>query len=313
MEQTDHINNDIISETRRMKLKFEELISNYSQDLWNYCKYITGSPWDGEDLFQETMIKSFALLPQRWSEITNKKYYLFKIATNTWFNQCKKLKRELGTIDEVPVQDIDFSDRLLIEDILISLDSNLTPKQTTAFLLFDIFQFTAEEIAGIVQSTPGGVYASIQRARKKIASLNFSKSKPIRDSQSSNNPTIQAYLKAFNHGDLNSMLKLFSDQAHNEAYLGFQEFSKDEMIKGSLRYGLPGHTAQEFILWGKPVIIILANNEKYPEIHDIQMQEVENSKIVSSKSYFFRKEFIIAASKELGIKAQLIKPPVDWS
>ncbi|WP_404430854.1 sigma-70 family RNA polymerase sigma factor [Sutcliffiella horikoshii] len=307
MEHASTINKDLVEEARRLKNEFEEIVSVYSTDLWNYCKYVTGSPWDGEDLFQDTMIKAFGLLPQRWSEITDKKYYLFRVATNAWLDQCRKQKREIGTLDETPEENLDFSDLLRLEEILTSLESNLTPKQTAAFLLLDIFQFSAEEIAGIVHSTPGGVYSAVQRARRKIASLDFSQSK-MKGKSPSQNPTIQAYLQAFNNGDLDSMLRLFSDQAQNEAFFGFQEFSKSEMLKGSLKFGLPGHTAQEFILWDKPVIIVLANGE----IHDIQMQEIENGKIVSHKSYFFRKEFILAAAEELGLKAQLVKPPVNW-
>jgi RNA polymerase sigma-70 factor (ECF subfamily) len=312
MEQTKYMDTGLVSAARKLRNEFEEIVSAYSTDLWNYCRYITGSSWDGEDLFQETMIKSFGLLPQRWSEITDKKNYLFRVATNTWLDQCRKLKREIGTLDEASEPNLDLSDRFLVEEILTSLESNLTPKQTAAFLLLDIFQFSAEEVAGIVQSTPGGVYSSVQRARRKIASLDFSNPKTKAYNQSQN-ATVQAYLEAFNNGDLNSMLKLFSEQAQNEAFFGFQEFSKDEMLKGSLKFGLPGHTAREFTLWGKPVIVILTSGENGQEIHDIQMQEVENGKIVSHKSYFFRKEFILAAAEELGINAQLVKPPVYWS
>ncbi|MCA1321632.1 sigma-70 family RNA polymerase sigma factor [Bacillus tianshenii] len=311
MNQTANINKDLVDETRKLKNEFEAIVSAYSADLWNYCKYVTGSPWDGEDLYQETMIKSFGLLPQRWSDITDKKYYLFRMATNTWLDQCRKQKRVIGTLDEASEPQHDFSDRLMLEEILTSLESNLTPKQTAAFLLLDIFQFSAEEIAGIVHSTPGGVYSAVHRARRKINSMDFSKSGTNMNTQNQN-PTIQAYLEAFNGGDLDGMLKLFSDQAQNEAFFGFQEFSKKEMLKGSLKFGLPGHTAQEVILWGKPVIIVITDGEHGNELHDIQMQEIENGKIVSHKSYFFRKEFILAAAEELGIRAQMVKPPVCW-
>ena len=72
MVQDYNIENDIVINTRRLKNEFEEIVSMYSSDLWNYCKYVTGSAWDGEDLYQETLIKSFGLLPYRWNEITNK-------------------------------------------------------------------------------------------------------------------------------------------------------------------------------------------------------------------------------------------------
>ncbi|WP_409297214.1 sigma-70 family RNA polymerase sigma factor [Peribacillus sp. SCS-26] len=307
MNMTSNIDTRLVEETRRLRDEFTNMTAGFSDDLWKYCKYITGSPWDGEDLYQETMIKSFALLPQRWSDITDKKQYLFRVATNTWLDLCRKMKRETGILEDMPDEGIEFSDRLLLEEILVSLHSRLTPKQTAAFLLLDVFQFSAEEAAGIVHSTPGGVYASVQRARKNIASMDFSKPDGVSGSQESE--TIQAYLAAFNDGDLEKMLHLFSEQAQNEAFLGFQEFSKEEMLKGSLKFGLPGFYAREFVLWGRPVIIVLSPEE---EIHDLQVQEIENGRIVRHQSYFFRKELILAAAKELGMKAQLNKPPVNW-
>lgn len=311
MQEQNQLTETLVEDTRKVKEEFEDIVATYSADLWNYCKYVTGSPWDGEDLYQETMIKSFGMLPYRWSEITDKKFYLFKMATNTWLDQCKKMKRDIGTLQEAVEPSIDLSNKFLVEEILLSLDSNLTIKQTAAFLLVDIFQFSANEVAGIVQSTPGGVYASVQRARKRVEQMDFTESHTKVVSQGPN-PTIQAYLEAFNEGNLESMLRLFSEQAENDAALGFQEFSKDEMRKGSLRFGLPGHTAKVVELWGKQVIAVFTD-EEHPQLHDIQIQEVENGKIVKHTSYFFRKELLLAAAEELGVNAQLMKPPVNWS
>jgi RNA polymerase sigma-70 factor (ECF subfamily) len=58
---------------------------------------------------------------------------------------------------------------------------------------------------------------------------------------------------------------------------------------------------------------VLSKNKDKEAIHDSQFHEVENGKIVALKSYFFRKEFLLAASCELGLNVQLVKPPVDWS
>ncbi|WP_132743981.1 hypothetical protein [Scopulibacillus darangshiensis] len=66
------------------------------------------------------------------------------------------------------------------------------------------------------------------------------------------------------------------------------------------------------MLWGKHVIVVFADELDGPLIHDIQYQEVENNKITYHRSYFFRKEFIFAAAKELGFKPQLNKHPVSW-
>jgi len=110
------------------------------------------------------------------------------------------------------------------------------------------------------------------------------------------------------------VLALISDQAHYEASLGFIEVSKDEIRNGSMQHGLPGYKAKQFLLWEKPVIVVLADSEDGPVVHDIQYQEVENNKIVCHISYFFRKEFILAASKELGLMPQLVKDPfLNWT
>ncbi|OIU72003.1 hypothetical protein [Rossellomorea aquimaris] len=133
------------------------------------------------------------------------------------------------------------------------------------------------------------------------------KGQPIDKSQ-----VIEVYLTALNEGNVEGILELLSDTAHNEAGLGFQEFTKSEMRSGSLKYGLPGYRAERQLLWDKEVIVVFNDNGEVPEIHDIQYHEIENDKIVYHRSYYFRKEFIMAASKELGFKPQLDKPVVNW-
>ncbi|WP_417899513.1 sigma-70 family RNA polymerase sigma factor [Bacillus haimaensis] len=314
MTQNSTVDQQLIHDIRKVREDFDKTVSAYTSDLWNYCRYLTGSPWDGEDLFQDTMLKAIGLLSQRWSEITDRKNYLFRIATNTWFDQCRREKRMVGLLDEKtrPGDGIELIDHLILEEALHLIESHLPPKQVAAFLLFDVFQFSAEEVSGMVKSTTGGVFASVQRARKKLATIDMGK-KLAPSTKRANEKIIQAYLAAFNNGDFEEMLSLFSEQAENEAYLGFQEYSKDEMRKGSLRFGLQGYSAREVILWERPVIIVLTTGTPQTELHDIQLQEVENHTIVSHRSYFFRKEFILAAAKELGLKPQLQKPPVDWS
>ncbi|QGQ98665.1 hypothetical protein EHS13_29170 [Paenibacillus psychroresistens] len=35
----------------------------------HYCKAMTGSPWDAEDLVQETLLKTYAVLPKLWQPL----------------------------------------------------------------------------------------------------------------------------------------------------------------------------------------------------------------------------------------------------
>ncbi|MBB2483178.1 RNA polymerase sigma factor [Bacillus sp. APMAM] len=296
---------------RELHQKFDHVIGEFGEGLWNYCRYLTGSPWDGEDLYQETMLKVLGGLYQRWHP-TNLKSYLYRIATNTWIDYCRREKRNVGSLLEEHELSEEFTDHLDAEEALEELFHLFTPRQTAVFLLREVFQFQADEVASMVKTTPGAVYATIRRMRTKLKNRS-AVSRPEKKTEPNKNEVIQAYLKALNDGNIEGILALLSEHVHYEASLGFIEVTKDEIKNGSMQHGLPGHKAKEYILWGKAVIVVLADSEKGPVVHDIQYQEVENNQIVYHRSYFFRKEFIIAASKELGLNPQLIKEPfINW-
>ncbi|RIW28970.1 RNA polymerase sigma factor [Bacillus salacetis] len=297
---------------RELMGEFNQIINEYKGELWRYCRYLTGSPWDGEDLFQETIIKAFGSIYQRWHP-TNPKSYLYRIATTTWIDHCRKQKRFVGTLEEENIPVEDFSHSFDAEEALEYLMELFNPRQIAVFLLKEVFTFTAKEVADMVRTTPGAVYATVRRMHTRLSD-NPMKEKSDRAAveNTTTNKVIQSYLKALNEGNVNKVLELMSEPAHNEASMGFQEFSKEEMQSGSMRYGLPGFRAEEHLLWGKKVIVVFHDGENGPAIHDIQYQEVENEKIVLHRSYYFCREFIVAAFEELKIPPQLDKPVVDW-
>lgn len=302
----------LYEQSRELQQQFQTMIDEIGSDLWNYCRYLTGSPWDGEDLFQETVLKAMGGLFTRWHP-TNLKSYMYRMATNTWIDHCRREKRNLGSLDEAEEPQEAFSDTLELEEALEKLYHLFTPRQTSVFLLMEVFHFKAEEVASIIKTTPGAVYATTRRMKAKLKKNIAEPPKQNNKVNELKDNVISAYLKAFNQGDLEGILALFGDYVHYEASLGFLETTKDEMREGSLMYGLPSHHAKKFILWGKPVIVVLAESNHGPLVHDIQYQDVENGKIVYHRSYFFRKEFILAASKELGIPPQLDKAPLNWT
>ncbi|QQZ11344.1 RNA polymerase sigma factor [Heyndrickxia vini] len=305
------MSNEVNEQSREIRQKFDALVANYGDDFWNYCRYLTGSPWDGEDLYQDTMLKVLGGMYQRWHP-TNLKSYLFRMATNAWIDQCRREKRKIELLAEVHQEQENPIDQSVIEDALEQLSHLFSPKQTALFLLMEVFHFQANEVASIIKTSQGAVYATLNRMRNKLKSKPAQTKTAIKNDDR-NNKVIQTYLKAFNEGNLEGILQLLSENVHYEASLGFIEISKDEVKNGSLQYGLPGHTAKEFTLWGKSVIIVLADSESGPLVHDIQYQQVEHDKIVYHRSYFFRKELIIAACKELNLNPQLNKSPfLNW-
>ncbi|MFB5089354.1 RNA polymerase sigma factor [Psychrobacillus sp. PGGUH221] len=139
----------------------------FLMELKKYCYMLAGTPWNGEDLFQDTLIKLLTN-NSRLGEHPNPKGYIFKTATNQWYDTIRKTKREIvGINNEVDLGTFDYS---LLEsvEILISL---LPFKQAATLLLKEYFGFTSNDIAKMLDMTSGGVKAAINRGKNNLANL----------------------------------------------------------------------------------------------------------------------------------------------
>ncbi|MCA1053737.1 RNA polymerase sigma factor [Rossellomorea aquimaris] len=300
-----------IEENRKLHKEFNDIVKECKADLWTYCRYVTDSPWDGEDLFQDTLLKAFGGFHQRFHP-TNPKAYLFRVATTTWIDQCRRKQMFVGELKEEHAPREDFHDDLELKEVLTYLAKRFPPRQAALFFLKEVFSFTAEEVAGMIHTTAGAVYATVWRMKKKLRDSDFERDIQVNEHTKELDPIIKVYLEAINEGNVEGVLALLSETANTDAPLGFQEFSTDEMRSGSMKYGLPGFRAEPYMLWGREVIVVFHEGQCGPEIHDIQCQEIENGKIVYHRSFYFCKEFILAASEALGFAPQLEKPVVDW-
>ncbi|WP_026693350.1 sigma factor [Peribacillus kribbensis] len=56
---------------RRIEKEYKEKIEPYRKDLWYYCYRLTNSPWDAEDLVQETLLKSLSMLSKVFQELNS--------------------------------------------------------------------------------------------------------------------------------------------------------------------------------------------------------------------------------------------------
>ncbi|MCA1035716.1 RNA polymerase sigma factor [Bacillus infantis] len=139
----------------------------YVGELKNYCYKLTGTPWDGDDLYQNTILKILKY-STNLTDHPNPKGYLFKTATNQWRDTLRRNKRELGNLDldhELATSDVSLLDSV---ETIISL---LPFRQASSLLLKEYFGFTSSEIAEMLDMTDGGVKAAINRARATLSNL----------------------------------------------------------------------------------------------------------------------------------------------
>lgn len=141
---------------------FMRLIEPHRPDLWRYCLRLTGSAWDADDLMQETMLRAFARLT--WWEPVEARPYLFRIATNAWIDD---LRRRRAVPVELDAQEPARAEPDPVETwaAMEHLVAALPPRQRVVFLLTQVFDFTAGEVAAMLRTTEGAVKAVLHRAR----------------------------------------------------------------------------------------------------------------------------------------------------
>ena len=132
--------------------------------LQQYCQFHAQNGWDGDDLFQETIIK--AIRHYESSQINSA--LLKKIAYNHWVDTIRKRKHEMpGIPEDLPMQEAASTQNSAVETVELLMEK-MTPKQAVIFILKEAFRFQSPEIAGLLGMTEMAVKGSLHRSRKRL-------------------------------------------------------------------------------------------------------------------------------------------------
>lgn len=195
-------------------LAFLETISTLRPSLHRYCARMTGSVTDGEDVVQEALIEAYRKLDQ-FDESRPLKPWLFRIA----HNRCIDFLRRKGVRDEAEAaaampETVSPADPAIlgVGKAVEHLIASLPPKERACVLLKDVFDYSLEEIAELVDTTVGGVKAALNRGRTKLASSPA----PPRPAGVGNPELIrimQLYVDRFNRRDWDGVRELITADA----------------------------------------------------------------------------------------------------
>src|SRR5437870_9197709 len=99
---------DLPSTAKQSWHRFLETYEPLRPELYRYCRHLTRSPWDAEDMAQDTLARAFVSLGVEPPH--NPRAWLFRIASNLWLNRVRKA-RELPLDDDAAEDAIDAEPR----------------------------------------------------------------------------------------------------------------------------------------------------------------------------------------------------------
>jgi RNA polymerase sigma-70 factor (ECF subfamily) len=194
-------------------LAFLETITHLRPSLHRYCSRMTGSVMDGEDVVQEALFQAYRKL-ETYDDNRPLTPWLFRIAHNRCVDFLRR--REVRHDAEEAVVEPDFvaaAEPLgpILDRAVEHLVLALPPKERACVLLKDVFDYSLEEIAELVDSTVGGVKAALNRGRSKLAGL--TQEAPPRAANPETSRLLHLYVERFNRRDWDGLRELITADA----------------------------------------------------------------------------------------------------
>lgn len=208
---------------------FLEIYEPLRTDLYRYCRHLTKSPWDAEDLAQDTLARAFATLGQMGTAPPNPRAWLLRVASNLWIDRIRRLRREVPLVDEV-AEPSASPDPRETREAAGTLLGRLSPQERAAVVLKDVFDFSLAEAADTLATTVGAVKIALHRARGKLVEP------PLEERTIPAPLALDAFCDAFNAGDLERLTALLLDTA------------SVEVVGATTQYGQ--EAARRTVLWG---------------------------------------------------------------
>jgi RNA polymerase sigma-70 factor (ECF subfamily) len=150
-------------------LAFLETVTHVRAELHRYCARMTGSALDGEDIAQDALFEAYRKL-DHFDDTRPLAPWLFGIAHHRCIDFLRRRKMAHGAEDPLftPEATMPTEPSTAVGAAVELLVLALPPKERACVLLKEVFDYSLEEIAELVDSTVGGVKAALNRGRSKL-------------------------------------------------------------------------------------------------------------------------------------------------
>ena len=221
---------------------FADLVGPYRHELLIHCYRIIGSLADAEDALQESLTAAWTGL-QGYEGRASMRTWLYKIATTRCMNMLRSASRRAAPkrpdLDFEPPEPSRLGEVLWLEpfpDILlqeipdtaadpqakyelreaislafITALQVLPPRQRAALILSDVLEFSAREVAQMLDTTEHSVYAQVKRARSTLAKQIPESQPPALPNSPDERRVLSQLVRAWEECDTEALVTLMTD------------------------------------------------------------------------------------------------------
>ncbi|HST49675.1 RNA polymerase subunit sigma-70 [Jatrophihabitans sp.] len=212
-------------------------LARHRAELLAHCYRMVGSYSEAEDLVQECLLRAWRSRADFDERRASWRTWLYRIATNLCLDALRSRPRralpaglgpasedalaplapswEIPWLEPIPAAGYAADPAVVLEAqsslrlALVAAFQTMPPKQRAVLILRDVLAFTAEETAGVLQTTVAAANSALQRARERLGQ------ESIVDEALTGPANVPAiideYVRAFERGDVAGIVKLLSD------------------------------------------------------------------------------------------------------
>ncbi|MEZ4370745.1 MAG: sigma-70 family RNA polymerase sigma factor [Polyangiaceae bacterium] len=204
-----------------LKRQFLSDVERLRPKLHRFCSGMTGSPLDGEDIVQDTLAHAFFRL-STLNDAGALQSWLFRIAHNKCVDFIRARQRQPEQPDglEAGYESLDSVEaQQETSRALEALIGLLPPKERSALLLKDVFDYSLLEIAEVIDSSLGGVKSALHRGRERLKNVQRAE---LKLQPEPHRALLEAYVASFNARDWERVRSLIREDARLEL-VGFAD------------------------------------------------------------------------------------------
>jgi RNA polymerase sigma-70 factor (ECF subfamily) len=327
----------LAGDVRQSLHRFLEVYEPLRSDLYRYCRYLTRSPWDAEDLAQDAMARAFVALGRLGEASPNPRAWLFRVASNLWIDEVRRSRLDAPAGLVGAAEAGAWQEPRAAREAGGTLISRLAPQERAAVVLKDVFDLKAEEIAETLSTSVGAVNAALHRARGKLAAsaaeadvngADSNAAAPNAATQHLPAPAVlDAFCEAFNARDLPRLTSLLLDTAAVEVVGTTMGYGLDSATKTILRgmlFGserlaradtlggidpaymrgvLPESPRAEVRQYrGEPIMLLWYNHQDGEAVRAINRLDTDGDRVAGIQNYFFNPDLLADVCTELGVR-----------